>query len=207
MKRMDEYSFEEKVVMLLHGSSFAVFCANKDRERYEKFKAGEEQELLPGDIKSIEILTILEGLGYPLDELGTYLYKEVIAEVCDSLKGVTGKRDDMDRCRDLLDCLNNGYSAYYVRIAQDYLEMGVESFHLYIQKAIEKINNEAIDWNLSCKIFGPDPMDQNYGLQAFQLATYMLGLGVKKQASSEKHPPRVRKLSTIPDDIYLKLSV
>ena len=76
-------------------------------------------------------------------------------------------------------------------------------YHLYIQQAIEKINNEKIDLDLSYQIFGADPTEQNYDLQAFQLAAYTLGFAIKK----EVHPPRVKKLANIPNDIKLKASI
>ncbi len=203
LKRNEEYSQNEQFLMFLQGTSFATYLANQDIEKYAKFKAGEKQELSDNDSRSMNILSMLEGLGYPMDELGTYLYKWVIAEVCDSLEGVTGKRTDMDRCRDLLAQLNDGFSQIYRNVAVEYLEMGLKSFHLYIQQAIEKIDFEKADSNLSYQIFGANPTEQNYGLQAFQLATYTLGLCAKK----EVHPPVVKKLSNIPNDIKLKASI
>ncbi len=195
LKRKEEYSQNENILMISHGLSFAIYVANKDRDKYAKFKVGEEQELSDCDSKSMKVLSILDGLGYPMDELGTYLYKEVITEVCDSLKGITGKRADMKKCKYLLAQLNNAFSQFYHHIAREYLEMGVKAFHLYIQQTIEKINYDAINLDLSYQIFGANPIEQNYGLQAFQLATYILGFCIKK----EVHPPIVKKLSNMPN--------
>ena len=36
-----------------------------------------------------------------MDELGTYLYKDVIAEAYEKVKDVS-RRKDMDKCRDLI---------------------------------------------------------------------------------------------------------
>lgn len=203
LRRNEEYSQDETLLMILHGSSFAVYVANEDRDKYAKFKAGEEQELSDSDLRSMNVLSILEGLGYPMDELGTYLYKELITEVCKSLKGVTGKRSDMERCRGLLAQLNDGFSQLYHNVARESLEIGIKSFHLYIQQAIEKIDYKKIDLDLSYQIFGANPAEQNYGLQAFQLAAYTLGFCTQK----EVHPPVVKKLSNTPNDIRLKASV
>lgn len=200
LKRNEEYSQDEKLLMILYGSSFAVFVTNKDRDKYKKFKAGEEQELSESDSKSMNVLSILDRLGYPMEELGTYLYKEVITEICNSLKGITGKRSDMEKCKSILAQLNIGFSQFYYNIAREYLEMGVKTFHLYIQQAIEKINYEKVDLDLSYQIFGANRTEQNYGLQAFQLAAYTLGFCIEK----EVHPPIVKKLSNTPNDIRLK---
>ena len=51
-------------------------------------------------------------------------------------------------------------------------EMGVKSFHFYIGEAISKIDDDSIDKELAIKVFGSNPEDLNYGLQAFQLACY-----------------------------------
>lgn len=208
LKRNEEYSQDEKLLMVLHGSSFATYVANKDRDKYAKFKTGKKQELSDSDSRSMNVLSILNGLGYPMEELGTYLYKMVITEICDSLKGITGKKSDMEKCKNLLMQLNDGFSQFYHNVAREYLEMGVKSFHLYIQQAIEKINYKKVDLDLSYQIFGANPIEQSYGLQAFQLAAYTLGFCVKKEIHPpEVHPPIVKKLSNTPDDIKLKASI
>ena len=200
LKRNEEYSKNEKLLMVLHGTSFAVYVANKDIDKYAKFKALEDQELSEADSRSMEVLSILDRLGFPMNELGTYLYKEVITELCDSLKEITGKRSDMDKCRYLLAQLNDAFSQFYHDIAREYLEIGIKPFHLYIQQALEKINYEKVDLDLSYQIFGANPVEQNYGLQAFQLAAYTLGFSIDKKI----HPPIVKKLANTPNDVRLK---
>lgn len=200
LKNNDEYSESEKLLKILHGTGLAIYTANKDRAKYAKVKSGEEQELSEDESKSMSVLSILDGLGYPMNELGTYLYKEVIKETHKALEGVTGKRRDMEKCRAILAQLSDGFSQFYRNIAREDLEMGVKSFHLYIQQAISKIDSNAMDLDLVFDIFGPNPGELDYGLQAFQIAAYMMGFRVKK----EIHPPIVKKLSNVPDDISLK---
>lgn len=200
LRRVEDYSEEETLSMILSGSDFAYFVASKDKGMYAKYKNNEHQELTISDSKSMNILSILDRLGYPMDELGTYLYKEMISEISDSLVGIEGKRSDMDKCRDILASLSDGYSSFYHSVAREYLEMGIRSFHLYIERAIAKINYDAIDLALSAQIFGSNPPEQTYGLQAFQLAAYTLGYGIKE----EIHPQVVKKLSNTPDDLMLK---
>lgn len=203
LKRNEDYSQNEKRLMIFHGASFAAYLANKDSDKYAKFKAGEEQELSDSDSRSMNVLSILERLGYPMEEFGTYLYKEIIIEICDSLKEIADQKFDMEKCEYLLSQLNNGFSQFYYNIAREYLEMGVKSFHLYIQQALEKINYEKEDLDLAYQIFGANPMEQNYGLQAFQLAAYTLDFCTKK----ENQPPLVKKISNMSNDIKLKASV
>ena len=171
IKRLVDLTELEKLNMLIDGTSYAMFEAHLDKEAYEKSKKGELEEISEIQERDIKILRILEGLGYPMDVLGTYLYKDVIAEAYEKVKDVSSRRD-MDKCRDLMASLNDAYSDFYRWIARDDKEMGVKSFHFYIGEAISKIDDDSIDKELAIKVFGSNPEDLNYGLQAFQLACY-----------------------------------
>lgn len=171
IKRLVDLTELEKLNMLIDGTSYAMFEAHLDKEAYEKSKKGELEEISEIQERDIKILRILEGLGYPMDELGTYLYKDVIAEAYEKVKDVSSRRD-MDKCRELMASLNDAYSDFYRWIARDDKEMGVKSFHFYIGEAISKIDDNSIDKELAIKVFGSNPEDLNYGLQAFQLACY-----------------------------------
>lgn len=171
IKRLVEFSELEKLNMIISGTDYAMFEAQLDKKLYEKSKKGELEEISETQERDLKILRILEGLGYPMDELGTYLYKDVIAEAYEKVKDVS-RRKDMDKCRELMTSLNDAYSDFYRWIARDDKEMGVKSFHFYIEEAISKIDENSIDKELAVKIFGSNPEDLNYGLQAFQLACY-----------------------------------
>lgn len=171
IKKLVDLTELEKLNMLIDGTSYAMFEAHLDKEAYEKSKKGELEEISEIQERDIKILRILEGLGYPMDELGTYLYKDVIAEAYEKVKDVSSRRD-MDKCRELMASLNDAYSDFYRWIARDDKEMGVKSFHFYIGEAISKIDDNSIDKELAIKVFGSNPEDLNYGLQAFQLACY-----------------------------------
>lgn len=171
IKRLVDLTELEKLNMLIDGTSYAMFEAHLDKKAYEKSKKGELEEISEIQERDIKILRILEGLGYPMDELGTYLYKDVIAEAYEKVKDVSSRRD-MDKCRELMASLNDAYSDFYLWIARDDKEMGVKSFHFYIGEAISKIDDNSINKELAIKVFGSNPEDLNYGLQAFQLACY-----------------------------------
>lgn len=172
LKQVENLSELEKVEMIIAGTSFAMYEANLDKKAYEKSKKMNSEEVEDSKGISINILRILEGLGYPMDELGTYLYKDVIVEVYKEVKDVSSRKD-MNKCRELMASLNNAYSDFYRWIARDDKEMGVTLFHSYIEEAISKIDDNAIDKELAVKVFGSNPEDLNYGLQAFQLACYI----------------------------------
>ncbi|MBE6160219.1 MAG: hypothetical protein E7157_04145 [Lactobacillales bacterium] len=200
IKNLETLSDKEKLKMILNGSSYAMHVAYSDKEMYEKSKEGKLENIEEYQKRDINILSLLEGLGYPMDELGTYLYKDVIVEVYEIVKDVS-KRTDMDKCRDLMKELNDAYSNFYRWIARDDKEMGIASFHLYIEQAISKIDEEAIDQELAIKVFGSNPEDMNYGLQAFQLASYVANhYSMKPEFNKQK----IMSLSNLQKNIKLK---
>ena len=146
------------------------------------------------DLKSMKILSVLERLGYPMDQMGTYLYEEVISSACESLASVTGARRDMELCKDILSQLKNCFSSFYRQIAREYLEMGIQSFHFMIEQSIKDIQVQSMDLDLSYQIFGASPVEPDYGSQAFQIALYTMGFAIEKEVK----PPVVRRLSNTP---------
>ena len=194
----------EELIRVLQGTSFAVYSAKKDKEKYELYKKGELKNIDEETKKELKILDILERLGYPMNELGTYLYKDLINEVCDEMKGVSTRRD-IDKCRILLQELTDTYSNLYHYIAREWKEMGIKTFHLYIGQATERIDKEKIDKELSKKIYGNNHNSQDYGLHAFQIAAYTLN---KYSYDNIKvyEQPKIKKLSNMPNNIKLKQS-
>lgn len=167
-----ELSEEQKIQMVISGLSYAMSVAYDEKKMYEDAKSGNLTDISVANNLDIKILSLLEGLGYPMDELGTYLYKDVIAEVYEKIKDVSGRRD-MEECRSLMGELNDAYSNFYRWIARDDKELGVTSFHFYITKALEQVDKDKIDDKLFKSVFGKQQLELNYGLQAFQLAAYI----------------------------------
>ena len=194
------------------GTSFALFCAKRDKEYFEKYKEGslgdmvvkkgtlevKKEDILP----SMRTLELLEKLGYPMDELGTYLYKEVIVDVYNDIKDL-GKRDDDEKYKAIIAGLQNALSGTYRYIAKEYLEMSTKAFHLYIQKAIILVDFEKSDKELLKKIYGFEPEEIDYGLQAFQLAAFLCGK-FSYDKIEECTMPKIKKISNMPGDVRLK---
>lgn len=202
VKGIENFSDEERLIMMLYGVSYPMMEASQDRNYYEEFKLGQSEQLSEENLRDMNLLSILEKLGYPLDELGTYLYKDVIAEVYEFLKGIS-KRSDMEKCRNMLSQLNDSYSQFYHNIARGNKEMGINAFHLYIQNAIDKIQEDSINKKLSSKIFGKKTEELTYGTQAFLIASYTSNL-YSCDNVEEYSKPVVKSLSNISNDMRLK---
>lgn len=198
----EKFSEEEYFRLVVHGTSFAMYEANLDKEKYIKYKNGQLNDVPSEKIIEMEILNILENLGYSINELGTYLYKDLIAYTYEDIKDITSRKD-MEKCKNIMLGLNNAFSGTYHYIAREWKEIGIKSFHLYIEKAIKNMDDTAVNIELSKKIFGDNPEEISYGLQAFQIAAYV----AKKYSfdnTKEYKKPLVRRLPNMPDDLVLK---
>ncbi len=166
--------------------SFAKWSQSKDLERYRSYKQGEEI----GDKElDMRILSLLEGLGYPIEKIGTYLYKELISYIYDDVKesiksGIEPK--------ELMEELIYPYSGLYHEIAREYLEIGVKPFHKYIKESIEEKDSSKAIEPLSITIKGLEEGYIDYGIQAMFLASYIYGKYDKK---IEKAKRKTKKIS------------
>ena len=202
VQQVNKFSDEEKLRLFLHGTNIAMNEASADRKKYIDYSYGEDLELTEDEMKDMELLEILESLGYSINELGTYLYKDVIKEAYKCIKDLDLKSDDEQK-RAIISSLTDAFSGLYHYIARECKEMGVKSFHLYIQKSIDKINYSLVDKELSTKIFGDQKAEQDYGMQAFQIASYV----ARKHSYDdvkEYRKPMVKKLSNMPNNLRLK---
>ena len=192
---------EKDLKNVLNGSSYAAFCAKNDREIYHEYKSGETEKLTVEEIKEMQALSVLEDLGYPLDELGTYLYKEVIAHARDEMDGYNRrKEEDKEKAQALLIDLEDAYSNFYHMIAREDLEMGIKSFHICIWRAVQEIDDSKIDRELAEKIFGKNPIPLTYGAQAFKIASYL-----SKKYMIKYDGAKVKKLLNVPYNDRLKV--
>lgn len=193
----------EKFMLVFYGLEYAMDEANEDKEKYKLYQKGYACNFSEEEIKNMEVLWVLDKLGYSLDELGTYLYKDVIIKISNRLNSASNK-DIMAEYKKLKSELSNAFSVFYLHAARDDKQIGVKSFHLYIEKAINNINEKAIDKELSMEIYGNNPRELNYGLNALQIAAYVLEKYEFKNTKEYKKT-LVKRLPNMPDDIGLKI--
>lgn len=183
--------------------SYAIYVAKKEKEVYKNLKRGNFKELTLEEERDVEILSILEQLGYPMSHLGTYLYKDLIALVCDEIKDM-GLSELQRENKNMLVDLNEGYSSLYRWVASDDKELGCKTFHSCIEGAIKEIDEETIDTSLANRIYGTDE-DITYGTAALHIAEYYLN-GQTYDNGRDYKIPRVKKLNNVKvksEDVYL----
>ena len=162
--------YKEDLIEVLDGTSLAKMAAKKDKEKYEQFKAGTYKSDKESDYRDIYILALLEGMGFPMDKLGTYLYKELIMEVKEQLKE---KEETIESYNKMYDDVNDFDSNLYLWIASDYLEMGIKTFMLYMKQAFDSIDTRKIKKAISDNLFAGETKP-DYAYQTVQLGRQAL---------------------------------
>ena len=108
--------------------------------------------------REIIILSYLENIGFPMDELGTYLYKDIINKTITLL-------DESLEENIIKEKLNSYYSEIYKDIAVQDKKIGLKKFHTKINESISKLSNK--------KDYITNTNNINYGYLAFQIAKYI----------------------------------
>ena len=168
----------------------AVYSAKEEKNLYDSLKKGMPYVLTELQKNEVEILSILEKLGFPMSQLGTYLYKDVIVKVCNIIN--EGEITSNNKRRKLIARLNDGYDEIYKQIASEDKEIGCKTFHSYIEGAIKDIDETRTDTSLAEKIYGDK--DITYGTAAFRIADYYLN-----EYSYDYGRTKVKKLNNMND--------
>jgi len=173
LERFETLSIEERLPLMLGGSHFAYYCANIDRKNYLATLEGKEVEFYSEDEKTrMKILSLLDRLGYSLNHLGTYLYKELIC-LCMKKLVCTNTREDILSCREYLKLLKDRQSYLHYDLAKFDLEIGVNFYHSLIEDAINSVDYEKANQDLLSQIYSGINFSIDYGENAFLLAAYL----------------------------------
>ena len=196
IKDISNYTLEEKIALVLYGISGAMYEASSDMRKYLEYKELKKQIpnskliLSEDDQVDVDILQLLEDNGFSFDELGTFLYKDVIKNVILTLKKI--KNDDEKV--ELQHQLQNAYSQFYFDIARNDKDMGVKTFHAYIQNALSQIDYQD---QSSCFIKNLCTQQKiNYGQLAFVIGNQYLNKEEIKEQSQviASYKPNILKL-------------
>ncbi len=164
--------YRDVLLNVLDGTSLAKTIAKNDKDKYDKYKKGAFVSDKKYDYKNMYILSLLESLGFSMDELGTYLYKELILEVEEQLEMSSGE-SSIESYKKLYDQLNNINSNLYAWVYSDYLEMGKKTYMAYLNKAFEKIDLSKVDKNIQMSLFGNEEQS-DYAYETIQLGLQAL---------------------------------
>jgi len=150
--------------------SFENIGLGCERRGYLDYKIGKNYHVSEERIFEFEILKLLEKLGLSDEEIGTYLYKDVIMK---SIKFLKKNKEDKEKYNKLYSELKQQYSQFYFDIARNELEMGITTFHEHIKTAFSNINYKNADLTLVYSIFDKLPIDISIEEKTFILVNYI----------------------------------
>lgn len=178
IKNIENYSNEEQFDMFVSGIYEAMCLAGTERNDYLNYKKGMLNIETTDQMLEIMILNLLEKNGFSIDELGTFLYKDIIKKVMECLEKTNVKEEE------LLKDLSNAYSQFYFDLSRNDRDMGLKTFHDYIQSAIYKMNPHSEEsWIRDLA----DQKKTNYGVLAFDIASSIIESKLN-QPKEEKRP-------------------
>lgn len=133
-------------------------------------KASITAERLTGkQTTELEILYILEQLGFPMNETGTYFYKNIIVEASKNLLESENKEDEQAVEQEMA----NPFSQFYFNLSRNDHDIGVKTFHSCVMSSFLNRNKKEENTYLKHTI-GLDDNKMDYRKQALTIAKYYI---------------------------------
>lgn len=156
----------EQVIMQTYRTREKIYIAYDEKKKYLQDQKGECKGYTEEEKKDLKILEFLFQNGFSNENLGTYLYKDVISRIIEYLN----KPSKTSEIEELKQQLNNAYSQFYFDISRNEKDMGLKTFHYCIQSALANLDDK--NSNFIEEISSQKKL--NYGQLAFEIASYML---------------------------------
>ena len=148
------------------------------KQSYMKYKFENVRPVDAVYATEMEILSLLDRLGFPMYEMGTYMYMKLIFNVADKMKVIDA--DDNDSCLELMAQVSEIHSLVY-RDTCSKLDADLGLFHREINRAISLIDESMIDESLLNLVCSENENGLHYGELAFSLSLVVLGLKKEKK--------------------------
>lgn len=153
------------------------------KQSYMKYKFANARLVDAVYATKMEILSLLDRLGFPMYEAGTYLYMELIFDIADKRRVIDV--DDNDSCLELMSQVSEVHSLVY-RDTCSKLDVDLGLFHREINRVIALIDESKIDEGLLNLVCSEHEDNLHYGELAFSLASVVLGLKREKKSKLVK---------------------
>lgn len=147
VKNFEDFTDEERYRLECLHISKAMYKMSLIQKQYYEYLSRDENSPVDMDDYTFLAALTLSKLGYSMEDFGTYLYAEEIAEI-------VKRRNEQENfnTRDFF-CKTKGdieksYSNFYTEIIKEKLDMRFEDFHAYIKESIYNI-----DWKTTNEKF------------------------------------------------------
>lgn len=162
------------------------------------YNTGLTETLSEVQLKEMEVLDTLLRLGFPANEEGTYLYKDMIMKAIQWLDGFDDRKEPISESQ-LLQQMQTKYSQFYVDVARNDLDMGIKTFHTYINHALSSVDYACVDSNVLSEVYGDFAEEADYGKHAFVIAKNIRAQS-KNTQNSKQGAQVVQYVKTVPSN-------
>ena len=169
----------------------AVDLKEDNLAQYAMYSSGSSGTLSERQLLEMEVLDNLFRLGFPHNEEGTYLYKDMIMKAIHHLDGFDDLGQPMTE-DELLAQMQAKYSQFYLDVARNDLDIGIKTFHTYINHALSSVDYACVDPNILSEIYGDFSEEADYGTHAFVIAKNMY----TQRKTNEKNPTAIQYVKT-----------
>ena len=175
---------------------------NTDYDNYMLYKENKIKGEIPEyNLDEMKVLDTLSELGFPMDNFGTYFYKDVIMETKPCLDRII-KCGHIEEYETLKEIIENPCNSFYLNISRNQNEMPVMRLHRGIMDAIEAIDASKINMDTVYQVFGSNSSINSYGEAAIKIGLYTFGMrshDVKSSAYEEfmyyKETPKIKQIA------------
>ena len=186
IKNLNVFVDEDSSSHLSNGYCFKNIF-DRTEANYNKYKLGMVEDFSDYDCQDMQVLETLERLGFPLNEIGTYFYKNMILKVIYFInQNSTSKAQ-------LLEQMNNPFSQFYIDVARNDLDVGIKTFHSHIEDAFTKVKFSKADTSLLFELSHNSSKNINYGEYAFIIGEY---LTTKKNCDKQQSVKQIKMVPT-----------
>lgn len=185
MNQLITFSNDSEHMQTISNSYYLKESFTHTFEHYKKYKLnmldGYSNEIL----QEMEVLEILEALGFPMDEAGTILYKNMIIKAMHHLNGIDDFGNSISRDQ-LLEQMKKPFSQFYMEVARSDLDIGIKTFHAHVQQSIRNSSHTNSDTALLFDFYSNFSKNTDCGEAAFWIADYINSMKIAKEKIAVK---------------------
>lgn len=170
---MEQQKKEQNPMFVMSDLYCACYWVKEQYKDYLNYKENKLEDISNNKKKEMEILNLLEQLGYPIEKVGTYFYKDMILKIVEYLENLE-EVNGFKKYNKLLDELENHYSHFYFDLARNELDIGIKTFHEVLENQISIVDHSTANKEMFNKVFGTEEINNlGYEEKAFGISTYL----------------------------------
>ena len=141
---------------------------NEDREAYLIYRTNKENGVFISQNDNIYLLELLDYMGFDINKPGTYLFRELVADIYGGL--LSDKSALRDYKAQIIRNDLNKEKPFMYNVISDRLGIKTEGFYEYVYDATSTINKDCKDTELRKIVLGLNFRDLKPGIMAYMIA-------------------------------------